>query len=211
MTQQRHPRSHETTRQILDALAEGDPAGAIALRTVIEDFGKRGFGMLLLIACIFALIPIPGLAGGLSGPIVILTGIQLMAGMRRPWLPRFVLDRPISREFLVRARNLLAPRFEKIEHYIKPRLETLFDAYAWNLLSGILLALLGILLLAPIPGTNYIFAALILLFVIAVIERDGILLLLSWLAGGTVIAVVGLMSGHLIRITVDLLKQFGGL
>jgi hypothetical protein len=65
------------------------------------------------------------------------------------------------------------------------------------MLSGLLLVLLGLLLSLPIPFTNYLFAGLLMLFALALLERDGVLMLVAWIAGGVAIATFGLLSGNL--------------
>jgi hypothetical protein len=47
----------------------------------------------------------------------------------------------------------------------------------------------------PIPLTNYLFGALLLLFALALLERDGALLLVAWGAGAIAVAVFGVLSG----------------
>src|SRR3546814_1261230 len=46
--------------------------------------------MLLFVSTLPAFIPIPGVGGAISGPLVILIGAQLLVGRRTPWLPEFV-------------------------------------------------------------------------------------------------------------------------
>jgi hypothetical protein len=63
--------------------------------------------------------------------------------------------------------------------------------------TGLLLVLLGLLLSLPIPFTNFIFGGLLLAFALALLERDGVLMLLSWAAGAVAIAMFGVLSGNL--------------
>ena len=201
----------QTTRGILEALAQGDPDESVELATVLDDFGERGYGILLLIATLFAAIPIPGLAGGLSGPIVILVGLQMMIGLEHPWLPKFFRQRMIARSTFVRALSSLSSPFQYVERWIKPRLSAIFDHRAGEFVTGFLLALLGVLLFLPIPGTNYIFALLILLYAIAFIEKDGGIMLVCWGIGFVVIMIFGIMSGTLVAELNGLLEKLGRL
>ena len=63
--------------------------------------------------------------------------------------------------------------------------------------TGLLLVLLGLLLSLPIPFTNYLFAGLLMLFALALLERDGVLMLVAWIAGGAAVWSFGLLSGNL--------------
>ena len=64
--------------------------------------------------------------------------------------------------------------------------------------TGLLLVLLGVLLALPIPFTNYLFAALLLMFAFALLERDGRLMGVAWVAAVVAIAVFGVLSGSLV-------------
>ena len=63
--------------------------------------------------------------------------------------------------------------------------------------TGLLLSVLGLLLALPIPFTNYLFGALMVAFALALLERDGALMLLCWLTGIITIVVFGVLSGTL--------------
>ena len=72
----------------------------------------------------------------------------------------------------------------------------------------IVLLLLGVLLALPIPVTNYVFGFLLLLFAFALLERDGALLLVAWVAGGIAVVVFGFLSGNLVEATSALLARW---
>ena len=197
------------TRTLLDAFAVGDPDDTLRLGDVFTGLGKRSFGMLLFIATLPAFIPIPGLGGAISGPLTLLIGAQLLVGLRKPWLPRFVARRGPSRQLMVRFRNLLSPWLTRLERVVKPRAAALLDHRVASAFTGLLLMLLGILLSLPIPFTNYLFGVLMLLFAFALLERDGRLMLVAWAAGVVAVGVFGGLSGGLATLLADALGRFG--
>src|SRR5690606_16419536 len=151
-----------TARAVLAALAAGPPDDVVTLRSMTEGLGGSLFGMLLFIATLPAFLPIPGLAGALSGPLVSLIGLQLLVFMRRPWLPRIVAERGPRRGTLARFGQRIAPWLARLERVVRPRMPALIDHPAARLLTGLLLVLLGLLLALPIPFTNYVFGLLLL-------------------------------------------------
>ncbi|HEY5612118.1 MAG TPA: exopolysaccharide biosynthesis protein [Lysobacter sp.] len=185
------------TRILLDAFAEGDPEEILRMGDVFAGLGKRSFGMLLFVSTLPAFIPIPGVGGAISGPLSILIGMQLLAGMRKPWLPRFIATRGPHRHLMVRFRDKLSPWLARLERLVHPRADTLLDHRMASALSGLMLILLGVLLALPIPLTNYLFGGLLLLFALALLERDGWLMALAWIAGAISIGVFGVLSGSL--------------
>lgn len=188
--------SEAGTRALLDALAVGDQDEVLKLREILAGLGRRAFGMLLFICTLPAFIPIP-IGGAVSGPLVVLIGVQLLIGLRKPWLPKFAAERGPHRHAIARFDKLISPWLGRLEHLIKPRLTVLLDHRAATMLTGLLLVLLGLLLSLPIPFTNFAFGGLLLMFALALLERDGALMAVSWVAGGIAIAVFGVLSGNL--------------
>jgi len=185
------------TRVLLAALAAGDPDGTIRFSDVFAGLGERAFGMLLFVATLPAFIPIPGVGGAVSGPLAILIGLQLLAGRRTPWLPKFVARRGPHRHAMVRFERMLSPWLRRLERLVKPRLSPLLGHRVAGMFSGLLLVLLGLLLALPIPFTNYVFGGLLLLFALALLERDGALMIVAWGLGVVAVAVFGVLSGAL--------------
>lgn len=188
---------HEAgTRALLDALAQGNPDDVLTLRDLLAGIGRRAFGMLLFASVLPAFIPIP-IGGAVSGPLVMLIGAQLCIGMRRPWLPEFLASRGPHRHALARFDRMISPWLARLEHLIKPRLPAVLDHRLASLLTGVLLLLLGLLLSLPIPLTNYLFGGLLLLFALSLLERDGVMMLVAWVAGAVAVTVFGFLSGNL--------------
>lgn len=169
---------------------------------VFGGLGRRSFGMLLFLSTLPAFIPIPGVAGAISGPLVILIGVQLLVVLRRPWLPGFVARRGPHRHMLVKFRNRVGPWLTKLERLVRPRAPALLDHRAASAFSGLQIVLLGLLLSLPIPFTNFLFAGVLLLYALALLERDGRLMAVAWLTGTATIVVAGVLSGRLARLAV---------
>jgi hypothetical protein len=190
------------TRALLDDLAEGDPDELLPLGELLAGLGRRAFGMLLLAAILPAFIPIP-VGGAISGPLVVLVGLQLLATRRRPWLPRFLARRGPHRYALARFDRMISPVLARLEKLVRPRLTGMLDRVPAAAFTGLLLVLLGILLALPIPLTNYLFGGLLLLFALALLERDGALMMVAWTGGIVAITVFGILSGTLMVTALD--------
>ena len=164
------------TRAILDALLDGDPAQSLDFDDLLDGLGRRAFGMLLFVAALPAFIPIP-IGGALSGPLIMLVAAQLLVGMVHPWLPGFIARRGPKRQALARFERMVDPWLARLERIVRPRLTAVLDHPLATAFTGLLLLLLGLLLALPIPLTNYVFGGLILLYALALLERDGALML----------------------------------
>ena len=170
------------THALLDTLSQGDPDELVTFDHLMDDFGERGFGLLLLIATLPAFVPIP-VGGLLSGPLVALLGAQMLIGRDEPWLPRWIARRGTRRSAFAGFERRLGPWLERLERLVKPRWPGVVDHRLAHHVTGALLLALGVLLALPIPATNYLFGAALLAFALALLERDGMLLALAWLAG----------------------------
>ena len=93
----------------------------------------------------------------------------------------------------------------RLEKLVRPRATILLDHRLADFFTGLLLVLLGLLLALPIPFTNYVFGVLLLLFVFALLERDGALMLVAWLAGAIAVVVFGFVSGNLVQMLATLI------
>jgi hypothetical protein len=152
--------------------------------------------MLLFAAVLPAFIPIP-VGGAISGPLVVLIGLQLLALRRRPWLPGFIARRGPHRHALARFDRIISKPLAWLERQVRPRMAWVLDNRAAAAFTGLALVVLGLLLALPIPGTNYIFGGLLLMFAFALLERDGALMLVAWVGGAIAITIFGFLSGSL--------------
>ena len=173
---------HAGTRAILDALAEGNPDDLLTLRDLLSGLGRRAFGMLAFVCVLPAFIPIP-IGGAISGPLLMFIGVQLCIGLRKPWLPEFIARRGVHRHAIAKFDKRLSPVLSRLEKVVRPRLAWVLDSRVAGLVTGLLLVLLGFLLSLPIPLTNYLFGGALLAFALALLERDGALMLTAWIVG----------------------------
>jgi hypothetical protein len=185
------------TRAILDNLLDGDHAQTLDFNALLSGLGRRAFGMLLFVAVLPAFIPIP-IGGALSGPLVVLIAAQLLIGQQRPWLPQFIARRGPKRQALARFERIVDPWLRRLEHLVRPRLAAILDHRLATAFTGLLLLLLGVLLSLPIPFTNYLLGGIILLHALALLERDGALMLAAWGVGIVALSTTGALSGGLV-------------
>jgi hypothetical protein len=165
---------------LLQAFSEGDPDQILSLDGLLSGLRRSAFGMFLFVSILPGFVPIPGVGGAVGGPLVILIGLQLLVGLGHPWLPGVIGRRGPRRRTMQRFCKRIAPWLARLEHLVRPRLQPLVDSRLANAFTGLLLVMLGVLLALPIPMTNYLFAGALLLYALALLERDGALLLVLW-------------------------------
>ncbi|HET6604221.1 MAG TPA: exopolysaccharide biosynthesis protein [Xanthomonadaceae bacterium] len=184
------------TSTLLADLANGSDDDRVRLERLLAGFGRGGFGALLLAVTLPTFIPLPVGVGAVTGPLAALVGLQLVLSRSQPWLPQFLRRKGLRREAFARFLARVQPWLRRLERLVRPRLHAMTGTIPANLVTGVLLIALGVLLALPIPFTNYPLGLLMLLFAIALIERDGVLMAINWtLAVGTIIG-FGLLSGQ---------------
>lgn len=173
--------NHRTTTALLHAVLDRHEGERITLAALMLPLQRRAFGFLLLLLAIPNFIPVPFGIGGVMGVLVIALGLQMLVGLERPWLPGWLARKTLSRSALRQFLARIAPATRWLERLCRPRLAGL-TVWPLTIASGLVMVLLGLLLSLPLPFTNYLFGAVLLAFAFALIEHDGALLLLVWLA-----------------------------
>ncbi|GHH54457.1 MULTISPECIES: exopolysaccharide biosynthesis protein [Gammaproteobacteria] len=200
---------NEGIRTLLAHFTIGDDETVLTLRNILATLQQSGFGVFLFVAILPAFIPIPGIGGAVSGPLVILIGLQMLFGLRNPWLPRFIGERGPRRSTTRRFMGKIAPMLHWLDRLLKARFGLLLSPLPARMFTGLLLALTGLLLALPIPLTNYLFGAILLLFALALLERDGVLMLACWIAAGICVFAFGITSNQLVDLFQGWLSRLG--
>ena len=169
----------ETLRDVANSL----PDGTVSVRHLLSTAGEHSMLLLCIMLTIPFLtpLPLPGVST-VFGALIVLIAISIVLN-RLPWLPRQVLDRPISSQQLGAVMHRGSALSAKIERFVKPRLLPLSGTAALNRLSGLLLMLGGVLLILPIPFiplSNMIPGYGILFLSIGMMQRDGWMILLGY-------------------------------
>ncbi|HEV7344099.1 MAG TPA: exopolysaccharide biosynthesis protein [Devosia sp.] len=171
---------------ILTAIAKGQDRERISIGDLLVALEHRAIGALIFIFAVPNAIPVPpGVSAVLGAPLIFLS-FQLMIGMR-PWLPRVITDRSLSRVDFEKVVDLTAPWLAKAERMMRPRLQFMARRPAEYVVGAICL-LLSIVLFLPIPLGNMLPAFTICILALGVLERDGV-----WVSIGIASAVAAVV------------------
>ncbi|WP_312236309.1 exopolysaccharide biosynthesis protein [Stenotrophomonas sp.] len=199
---------NEGIRTLLAMFDHGDPQARLLLGTILQDLQESAFGVFLFVAILPAFIPVPGVAGAVSGPLILLIGAQMLFGLRRPWLPKFIARRGPRRGTMHRFLARIDKPLRRLDRLLKPRMPALVVPYPAHAFTGLLLILVAVLLSLPIPFTNYLFGFQLLLFALALLERDGMLMLFNWIGAVAAVLFFGFSSGQLLSYTVEQFQRW---
>lgn len=181
--------SERSLSATLAGLASDEGRERISVRDIFEAMGDRAFGALMLVFALPNVIPTPpGTSVILGGPLIFLTA-QLAFGLK-PWLPRFIADRSMTRADFAALAGRISPWLARAERLLKPRMRFLVRPPLENI-AGIICFILAIILTLPIPLGNMLPALAICLFSLAILERDGLFAILGHITAVIAIVVVG--------------------
>lgn len=174
-----HSSSAHRTSSLLMLLASTHQGERLSLAELCSGLGNRSFGLLLLLFALPNCIPlgIPGLSTLTGIPLALIT-VQLLLAYPVPVLPGWLSRRSLSSRDFQRLCRTTCPWLARIERLTRPRWLPLTSRQAERWL-GLLSLILAIVLILPIPFGNVPPAWALVLLALAMIERDGLLLLLG--------------------------------
>jgi hypothetical protein len=167
---------------LLAELAKTWPHERVSLGDVTQLLGERGHGVLLFVLALPGAVP--GVASIAAIPLA-LVALQLAIGLPRPWLPRFLAARSLSRTEFARMVERVAPHLTRIERLLRPRLMILTGPVGERVI-GVVCLVLALLLTVPILF-NWPLVVPIALMALAVLERDGVFAVIGLAIGCVVL------------------------
>jgi hypothetical protein len=173
----------ETASQVLHRLGIGKPEDKVTFGDMLDALGERGFGLLLIVMAVPNLLPFPGVPGVsfVTGMAILYIAIQLMLARDEPALPAWISQKGFTRGQLSRFIVKTAPFLRWLEKPIRPRWTPVVDGFGERPI-GFVALLHAITLALPIPMGNLPQAVALILFALALIELDGIMAILGYLA-----------------------------
>lgn len=186
-----------TLEEVMDRVVDaGRDREAVTVDDILSAVGERSFGPLLLLVGLIVLAPIIGDIPGVPtvcALMVFVFAIQLMLHKEHFWLPGWMLRRSVRTRTLNKAVDLSRKPARFIDRLVKPRLTFLIRGYVQ--IRCVALATMAVALMMPamefIPFSANLAGAVLTLFGLALISRDGVLALLAFtLTGASALAVV---------------------
>ncbi len=187
------------TSHLLRDFVTSHPEPRISLGALRDALGDRGFGVLLFIFALPNLVPvnIPLLSAVLGLPLVLLA-VQLTYGRHKPWFPRWLTERSFPREGFANIVLRSLPYLERAERLLRPRLTVLLS-WTGERLIGLAILILALVLALPIPFANWLPACAIAIIGLAIVEKDGLAVLVGLAVGVASLAVAAAVVIGLIK------------
>lgn len=173
------PDESRTFADVLEGLGMGETP-KLSLREMVEAFGERGFGALILLLALMALFPWPPGGKAVFAVPIILLAAEMALQRDEVWLPRWLLDLSVSRPAYRAATAKILPRLDRIERLTRPRWPALTGEIA-DVVVGLTCMLLAVMMALPVPLGDALPGLTLALFGLAVIQRDGLFIIVGFL------------------------------
>ena len=193
-------------RSLLRSLGENTEGEKVSIADLLDAVGRRAHGPVLLLLGFISISPltlVPG-ANWLIALITFIFAMQVVIGLKHPWLPGKVLKVSFPRKYLLSGIEKLEGHAYAVDRILKPRLTFLTKIPFINIVAlacvaaAVITIPLGLVPFGPLlPGLT------VLLFGLALTARDGVVLLVAMaaLAGATLL---------LVRVLPKVMNMFGG-
>jgi len=178
---------HEVLEELIEAAsAPGDEK--VCVGALVRAVGRRAYGPLLLVIGLFAISPatIVPLMTSFTAMVILALALQMAIGLRRPWLPKSILEIEAPRQAMLDFFEQARPTVEKLDGvWLRPRLTILTKPPFVTLVAlCVAAAALITLPLSLIPFAPLAPGFAIVLFGLGMTARDGLWLGLGAAAMG---------------------------
>lgn len=173
---------HKRVSSVLRAVLDTAPGETISIRDIVEAFGERAFGFVIILFSLPNCIPAPPGMNSIFGMPVVMFATQLALGFKKPWLPRKIMDKTFKVSTFRKIVDVAEPKLQRVEKLCRPRLVNLFGPRGDRLI-GVFAMLLGLCVIVPLPGTNMLPSVALVILSIAIMQEDGVILGLGALIG----------------------------
>ncbi|SFI21172.1 exopolysaccharide biosynthesis protein [Nitrosomonas sp. Nm34] len=173
-----------TTSELLQLIVIQNRSEKMSVGDIKNSLRERGFGILLALAVLPICLPVPvppGYTTFFSIPLFIFS-VQMMWGVKSPWLPGWINKKEISKRSLERLIEKVTPWLRKIESYLHARI-TYISVHAWERIIGIFAFIFTIPIALPIPLINVLPSWGILIMSLGLLNKDGLTIIVGMTVG----------------------------
>lgn len=176
----------------------------VTVRDLLDHFGERAFGALLLVFAVPNALPMPPGVSVLMGAPLIFISFQLMIGRPSLWLPKAITNRGVPKATFVAMSLRVLPILRRLELVVKPRFQRIFSLVGDRLI-GAMTFILAVVIFLPVPFGNMLPAFAMVAFGFGLVEFDGVAVVAGWVIAGASLAILALLSNSIIQALLGLI------
>lgn len=181
---------------IIETVIDSSSDDKISVRDLVEAMEDFGFGLVLLIFSFGVTIPLPPpFPSIISIPLVVFS-TQMLFGYKSPKLPQKFNNLKVKRKVVALLLQKTLYYTGKAERFLLPRLDFCFTPLGERIIGGFSLAF-AMLILLPMPLSNFIPGVGILIISLGILKKDGLAVFLGILVGiiGMIVVITASILG----------------
>ena len=166
--------------EMLKDITKTPDEGEITMGDFVELLGDRSFALAILILALPNALPLPGIPGfsTVTGVANVFIALQILGGRDAIWLPRKMARKRFQQKRVTKIIGKALPAVLWFEKFLCPRLSVFCESAGEKVIGFFILAI-GLVLAMPLLGGNFLPGFSISLLALALLEKDGLLALLS--------------------------------
>jgi hypothetical protein len=186
-------RPQPLSKRLEEIIEETGPDRLSFTELAAKLHGRAWGGLLFIFAAINVLPLPPGTSAFFAIPILLVAG-QMVFGRSSPWFPARLDRRGVTKKELQRLISKIGWLEARVERLFKPRLPRLTGPTAARVI-GATCFILGLIAGIPIPLFHVAPAGAVVLFGLALIYRDGVLVIVAAIAAVLSLVIDALIVG----------------
>jgi hypothetical protein len=182
---------------------------SVSIGEISDQLGSTGFGFIIILLSVPALIPIPGPFGFFFGSALVIVSLQVICGASKFWLPAWIRERRISADMTQQISAFIVKCLTPIERFVHPRRMRFMANPVFKPLYGVPVLLLALALALPLPLGNFLPCFALIVMALGLMARDGLATLIGLGIGAVALLWTGLLIYAGEQIVEHLLKLLG--
>lgn len=183
---------------VMEKAADEAEQGKVSIGDLMELYGSRSFGPIFVLLGLVVVLPpmgaIPGLPAAI-GVVILLFSAQMVFGMDHIWLPGFIKNLSIDGSKVKKAEDKAEPTLKFIDKMITERLSFLTSGPA-EYGAAVMVSVMALIMipLELVPFAVAAPGAAITMVGVALLAKDGALMLLAYALSAVALTVLVLFS-----------------
>ena len=192
----------------LAEIVEEDGPDRLTFSELAAKLHYRAWGGLLFIFAAINVLPLPPGTTTFFAIPVLLISAQMVFGRETPWFPARIERRGMTKDELRRLVGKVGWLESRVERLFKPRMPRLTGRMAARVI-GLVCFLLALIIAIPVPLLHHAPAASIALFGLALIYRDGALVIVAAIASIASVVIDAIVIGSGVLAIAYAVTHFG--
>lgn len=163
--------------QIKYLLRAARSGASLPIAEILHSAGRSGLGYVVLALALPALTPVPGPLGMVFGTALAIAAVQIIAGRQTIGLPNILRHRRVAPSILRALAKLILRISRGASSFARQGRLAQFMGTSTEVIAGCAVLASAILIVLPVPFGNILPVASVALIAIALIWRDGLLML----------------------------------